>query len=96
MTEKEMFTLPARLTVDLAEEIRQQLIGLLQGQETQVELSGENVNIVDAAGLQLLISFYKAIIKDKKQLKIIDPSFELSSVLAYSGADKVLLSEEGY
>lgn len=95
MAEKDIYALPARVTVDLVEEIRQQLSNLLHGQERRVEVSGENVSVVDAAGLQLLISFYKSVNKDKKQLMIIDPSLEFSTILAYSGADKVLLSGEG-
>lgn len=96
MAGEELYALPARVTVDQVEKIKNQLLDCLHSPETCLEVSGRNVSTVDAAGLQLLISFYKSVSKDQKQLVIVEPSLELSTVLANCGADKVLLTREGF
>lgn len=92
--DSQVFVLPVHMTVDKVQDIREQIVEFLQTAGKQIKCISNEVQEVDAAGLQLLLSMYKAIVKDGGKMVIVNPSQELKKVITYSGADKVFRLEE--
>jgi anti-anti-sigma factor len=88
------FLLPKRFTVDVMEEVRTQMLDFLDKPGTEVRCSAEQVEMIDAAGVQLLLAFYKAALKKGKELVIVNLSAEFNEVYHYSGMDKVFTVKE--
>ncbi len=86
--------LPARLSVDEVQELKEHIIGSLVHADAKIRCIGDEVQEVDAAGLQLLLSLYKYSVQNGGELTIVNPSQDLQRVLGISGADKVFLVEE--
>lgn len=86
--------LPVHLTVDRAEEAKGLMLQWLLTAEKQIKCSGKDVAVMDAAGLQLLLALYKTAVRDGKAFVIVNPSAALQEALNYSGADKILVTEE--
>ncbi len=86
--------LPVHLTVDRVEEAKGLMLQWLLTAEKQIKCSGKDVTVMDAAGLQLLLALYKTAVRDGKSFVIVNPSAALQEVLNYSGADKILVTEE--
>lgn len=94
MPGEKILAFPSQLTVEKVEEIQEQLKKYLREQKSEVRCSGQDVYSIDAAGLQLLLSFYKSTMKEGKKFVILNPSAELREMFSYSGVDKVFAVEE--
>lgn len=86
--------LPQRLTVDMSEQARKLMAKSLHCEEVEIKCRGSGVQVVDATGIQLLLSFHSSAAREGKRVVIINPSPQLSEATIYSGADKVLTTEE--
>lgn len=95
MSAKELLIdLPERLTVDVAEQVRKIMAKSMHCKEVEIKCRGSGVQMVDAAGIQLLLSFHSSAAREGKRVVITNPSPLLSEAIIYSGADKVLTTEE--
>ena len=84
-----MFKLPSELTVHQAGELKEKLLNFVEsnGQEEKNELyfDGSQVEDVDAAGVQLLLSSYLTGQEAGKTIKLYEPSQTLERMLRLSG-----------
>lgn len=86
--------LPQRFTVDVAEQVRKLMAKSLHCKKVEIKCRGSGVQIVDAAGIQLLLALHSSATMAGKRVVITNPSPLLSEAIIYSGADKVLATEE--
>lgn len=87
-------TLPQQFTVDNIMAIKELLSSKLYESGSELECYGEDVQVIDTAGLQVLLAFYKTAVKEGKQISVLNPSSYLQGVFAFSGVDKVITVKE--
>ncbi|MGF7186316.1 anti-anti-sigma factor [Desulfitispora alkaliphila] len=91
-----MYTLPETITVHYAAELKEQLSEIVKkaDKDNEVILDAQSVEDIDASGVQLLLSCYKAVVEKQAVLKIINKNVVFENMLQLSGAS-CLLNEEG-
>ncbi|MFW6034793.1 MAG: STAS domain-containing protein [Halothermotrichaceae bacterium] len=91
MVEKQKcrLVLPEELTVFSIEEVRESLLKKTNN-SSKVELDFQEVEVIDGAGLQLLISLKKCELKDGLQLSLINVSKSVEKLLNSTGIGNLL------
>lgn len=78
MSQLTVFEVPERFTIAQAQQVYEQLNGLLENNDVEnIVLDATDVVKIDAAGLQLLLSFYRTATKFHKPVQWRNPSEEL-------------------
>ncbi|MCK8816826.1 STAS domain-containing protein [Natroniella sulfidigena] len=94
-----MFELPTNLTIYNVEQIQEELITYfetkVEAEQGQLILEAAEVEDIDAAGLQLLVSAYKTANKNDLVLQINNLSNELKKLLTLAGAEFIITEEKG-
>jgi len=90
MSDKTILTLPDQLDIGQIESIQDRMNKTLAKEAQQVEVKADSVERVDSAGMQLLLSFKKAIISSGKTINLIKPSDELLAAADLLGATELL------
>lgn len=87
------FVLPPELTVENVVDVQELMSGYLNEPTLQADCDGSTLKIIDAAGLQLLLAYFKSSMKKGKVNRLVksDPGFR--EIMCYTGADKVITLE---
>lgn len=79
------YRLPSQMTIATADACRRALLDYMKGGSGDFELSGEDVERIDAAGVQLLLSALRSATTFGRSLRLIVPSMELQRALDLLG-----------
>lgn len=83
--------LPAELTIYAAAELRAAWLPWLDAEaDAPLELEAGAVDQIDAAGLQLLIALWQALLQRGRTLRLIEPSLALRSACEELGLNGLL------
>lgn len=91
MSQISVFEIPERFTIAQAQQVYEELNGLLESEEVEsIVLDAGEVMKIDAAGLQILLSFYRTAEKFHKSVQWRNPSNEMIDCAAILGVSKAL------
>lgn len=94
-----MFVFPDSLNIHNVKEVQEQLLEFLQQGEPgktkeEVVMDAGNINDIDAAGLQLLLSTCKTIRREGRKYRLVNQGQLLNHLLELSGAGDILEKED--
>lgn len=83
--------LPAELTICSAAQTRESWLGMLASDaEGPLRVQGGDVDDIDAAGLQLLVSLRRTLAARQRALHLLEPSEVLRAACARAGLSELL------
>lgn len=86
-----MLALPSALVIHTIGELHEQLTNLLDEENgNQIVLDGQDLQDIDASGIQMLVALQKTCTVLNKELKIIGIPESIGRLLRISGADFIL------
>ncbi len=85
---------PDSLVIHNVSEVQEELLLLLSSEEEEYLLDASELGDIDAAGIQVLLSFQKSVKSKNKRVRIINVKQQMSETLTEVGAMVYFSSEE--
>lgn len=85
------YELPENMTIKEVVQIKENFQQLLSSySEKNLVVDGNNVQEIDASGVQLILSLYKSILSRNIEFELVNPSDKLKWALEVSGAHEII------
>ena len=91
---KTSITLPDKLDISAVISLKSRLEKALEKDANEIEVSGQNVENVDSAAVQLLLSFQKKVLSVGKEIRFVKTSDKMVAGVKLLGASSLLNLEE--